>query len=126
MYATVMTCPDIAFAVSTLFQYLNAPHTIHLQAVTQIFCYLTGMKDFKLILRGPHSAIAGYLDADWASQIHHHSISGFVFFVGNRAISWSLKKQLIITLSSTEAEYVALTHSLKDIIWIHKLLTELL
>ena len=45
--------------------------------------------------------------------------------MGIGAISWSSKKQPIITLTSTEAEYVALTHSLKDIIWIHKLLTEL-
>jgi hypothetical protein len=63
---------------------------------------------------------------DWVSQIHHHSISGFAFFVGIGAVSWSSKKQPIITLSSTEAEYIALTHSSKDIIWIHKSLTEFL
>jgi hypothetical protein len=124
MYATVMTCPDIAFAVSTLSQYLDAPHTTHLQAVTRIFRYLSGTKDLKLVLGGPYSAITGYSDADWASQLHCHSISGFAFFVGNGVVSWSSKKQPIITLSSTEAEYVALTHSSKDIIWIHKLLTE--
>jgi len=100
MYATIMTHPDITFAVSTLSQYLNAPHITHLQAVTQIFHYLAGMKDFKFILGDSHSAIAGYSDADWASQIHHHSIAGFAFFVGIRAVSWSLKKQPIITLSS--------------------------
>ena len=125
MYATVMTRPDIAFAVSTLSQFLESPRTTHLQAVTRVFRYLSGTKDFILILGDLHSAIAGYSDADWASQIHHHSISGFAFFVGIGAISWSSKKQPIITLSSTEAEYVALTHSSKDIIWIHKLLTEL-
>lgn len=124
MYATMMTRPDIAFAVSTLSQYLDVPHTTHLQAVTRIFRYLSGTKDLKLVLSGPYSAITGYSDADWASQLHHHSISGFAFFVGNGVVSWSSKKQPIITLSSTEAEYVALTHSSKDIIWIHKLLTE--
>jgi hypothetical protein len=55
--------------------------------------------------------------------MHRHSISGFAYFIGIGAVSWSSKKQPIITLSSTEAEYVALTHSAKDIIWIHKLLT---
>ena len=125
MYATVMTRPDITFAVSTLSQFLESPRTTHLQAVTRVFRYLSGTKNLTLVLGGLHSAIAGYSDADWALQIHRHSISGFAFFVGIGGISWSSKKQLIVTLSSTEAEYVTLTHSSKDIIWIHKLLTEL-
>ena len=37
---------------------------------------------------------------------------------------WRAKKQPIITLSSTEAEYVAPTHAAKDIWWIHKILKE--
>ena len=57
--------------------------------------------------------------------MHRHSISGFVFFVGQGVISWSTKKQPIITLLSTKSEYVALTHASKDIIWIHKLLKEI-
>ena len=124
MYAAVMTRPDISFAVSTLSQYLESPHTTHIQAVIRVFRYLSGTKDLKLVLGGLHSNIVGYSDADWASQSHRHSISGYAFFVGTGVISWSSKKQPIVTLSSTEAEYVALTHSSKDIIWIHKLLTE--
>ena len=124
MYATVMTRPDIAFAVSTLSQYLESPTTTHQHAVTRVFRYLSGTKSLKLVLGGPHSKIIGYSDSDWASQIHRHSISGFAFFVGTGVVSWSSKKQPIITLSSTEAEYVALTHSSKDIIWIHKILAE--
>ena len=124
MYATVMTRPDISFAVSSLSQYLDAPRTTHLQAVTRVFRYLSGMKSLKLVLGGLHSTIIGYSDSDWASQIHCHSISGFAFFIGTGVVSWSSKKQPIITLSSTKAEYVALTHSSKDIIWSHKLLTE--
>ena len=124
MYAAVMTRPDISFAVSTLSQYLDAPHTTHVQAATRVFRYLSGTKDQKLVLGGFNSNLVGYSDADWASQNHRHSISGFAFFIGDGVVSWSSKKQPIITLSSTEAEYVALTHSSKDIIWIHKLLTE--
>ena len=78
----------------------------------------------KLILGG-NSAVAGFSVADWASHLHRHWISGFAYFVGLGAVSWSTKKQSIITLSSTEAEYVALTHAAKNIIWIHKLLTDL-
>jgi hypothetical protein len=124
MYAAVMTRPDIAFAVSNLSQYLDSPRTTHLHAVTRVFRYLSGTKGFKLVLGGLNTTIVGYSDSDWASQIHRHSISGFAFFIGDGVVSWSSKKQPIITLSSTEAEYVALTHSSKDIIWSHKLLTE--
>jgi hypothetical protein len=125
MYVTVMTRPDLAFAVSTLSQYLKSPHFTHLKAVTCIFRYLLGTKHLKLILGGTQNQIAGYSDADWASHIHCHLISSFVYFIGTGIVSWSCKKQLIVTLLSTKAEYVALTHASKDILWIHKLLMEL-
>jgi len=88
-----------------------------MKAVKRVFCYLLGTKHLKLILGG-NISIVGFSDTDWASQLHRHSISGFAFFVGLGTISWSAKKQPIITLSSTEAEYVALTHASKDILWI--------
>ena len=124
MYAAIMTRPDISFAVSYLSQYLDSPRTTHLNAVARVFRYLSGTKNLKLTLSGSTTTIVGYSDSKWASQIHRHLISGFACFVGDGVISWSSKKQLIITLSSMEAEYVALTHSSKEIIWFHKLLNE--
>ena len=123
MYCATMTRPDIAYAVSMLSQFLEAPCTTHMKAVKHIFCYLLGTKHLKLVLGG-NTSVTGFSDADWASQRHRHSISGFSYFVGLGTISWSAKKQPIITLSSTEAEYVALTHAAKDILWIHKILKE--
>jgi len=93
----------------------------HMHAVTCVFCYLNGTKELKLIIGG----ITGYLDADWASHLHCHSISGYAQFIGNGIVSWSTKKQPIVTLSSTEAKYVALTHASKDVLWIQKLFSEL-
>ena len=125
MYLAVMTHPDISFAVSTLSQYLDVPQTTHINAVRCIFRYLLGTKQLRLILGGKVNDVVRFSDADWASHIHRHSISGFAFFVGLGVISWSTKKQPIITLSSTKLEYIALTHALKNIIWLHKLLKEL-
>ena len=124
MYCATMTRPDISFAISTLSQYLEAPQSTHMKAIKQIFCYLLRTKKLKLVLGG-NDFVTGFSDADWASQHHRHSISGFAYFVGLGTVSWSAKKQPIITLSSTEAEYVTLTHAAKDILWIHKLLGEL-
>ena len=123
MYCATMTRPDITYAVTMLSQFLETPRTTHLKAAKRVLCYLLATKNLKLVLGG-NSTVAGFSDADWASQRHRHSISGFAYFVGLGAVSWSAKKQPIITLSSTEAEYVALTHAAKDIIWIHKVLKD--
>jgi hypothetical protein len=125
LYVSRGTRPDIAFAVSHTSQFVESPRTTHLKAVQHIFRYLKDTRDHRLILGGKHSSLFGYSDADWASQIHRHSISGFVFFLGTGAIAWSSKKQPIVTVSSTESEYVALTLTAKELIWLWKLLSEL-
>ena len=66
----------------------------------------------------------GFCNADWASQKDRHSISGFCFQYGNNAISWSLKKQSIIALSSMEAEYVAETNMAKEALWLQSFINE--
>jgi len=107
MYCATMTRPDITYAMSTLSQFLEAPRSTHMKAIKCIFCYLLRTKKLKLILGG-NMTVAGFLDADWASQRHRHSISGFTYFVGLGTISWSTKKQPIVTLLSTESKYVTL------------------
>jgi hypothetical protein len=67
----------------------------------------------------------GYVDADGASQDHRRAISGYVFMVDGGAVSWSSKKQELVTLSTTEAKYVAATHAAKEAVWLRRLLTEL-
>ena len=59
-----------------------------------------------------------YTDADYAQQANCHLISGYCLIFRAGAISWSLKKQNIITLLSTEAEYVRHTNAVKEILWI--------
>lgn len=55
------------------------------------------------------------------------SISGFIWSLGGGGglISWSAKKENCITLSSTKAEYVTLTHTIQEGIWLHQSLGEL-
>jgi hypothetical protein len=69
--------------------------------------------------------VEGFCDADWAGQKHRHSISGFSFHFGAGAISWSSKKQSIVSLSSTEAEYVAQTHAAKEAMWLRSFVSEI-
>ncbi|PPR03037.1 hypothetical protein CVT24_012297 [Panaeolus cyanescens] len=126
MYLSVMTRPDITYAVSTLSQYLETPHTTHLIAAKRVIRYLKGTKALRLVLGGTEFSVVGYSDANFGTDTHRHSISGYTFFAGGGAISWSSKKQSLVTTSSTESEYVALTHACKEVIWLRGLMSEVL
>lgn len=127
MYASVGTRPDITFAVSTLSQFLEKPHKTHMKALHRVFKYLKGTRELRLVLGGndEDAEPLGYSDADWAGQLHRHSITGYEFFFGSSPISWRSKKQPVVALSSTESEYIALTDAAKELIWLRKLVDEL-
>jgi transposase InsO family protein len=125
MYAAMGTRPDIAFATSTVAQFSENPGWAHWEAVKRIFRYLLGTKKLELIYGGEKRGLVGYVDADGASQEHRRAITGYVFLVDGGAISWSSKKQELVTLSTTEAEYVAATHAAKEAIWLRRLIGEL-
>ena len=70
--------------------------------------------------------LQGYVDVDFASDIDSRkSITEFVFTLGGTAISWASNLQKIVTLSTTEAEYVAATETGKEMIWLYGFLDEL-
>ena len=125
MYAAMGTRPDIAFATSTVAQFLENPGWMHWEAVKRIFRYLLGTQKLELVYGGERRGLVGYVDADGASQEHRRAISGYVFLVDGGAVSWSSKKQELVTLSTTEAEYVAATHAAKEAIWLRRLIGEI-
>ena len=124
MYASIGTRPDISFAVSTLSQFLDNPGPVHWEAVKCVFQYLLGTKNWGLTFGGGKEGLEGYMDVDGALQEHRHAISGYAFIIDGGAISWSSRKQELVTLSTTEAEYVASTHAAKEAIWLHNFIGE--
>ena len=70
--------------------------------------------------------LQGHMDVDGASQEHCRAISRYCFSINGGAISWGSKKQELVTLSTAEAEYVAVTHASKEAIWLHRLIGDLL
>ncbi|RDB21868.1 Retrovirus-related Pol polyprotein from transposon TNT 1-94 [Hypsizygus marmoreus] len=125
MYAAMGTRPDIAFATSTAAQFSDNPGWVHWEAVKRIFRYLLGTKDLELVYGAEQKGLEGFVDADGASQDHRRAISGYVFLVDGGAVSWSSKKQELVTLSTTEAEYVAAMHAAKEAMWLRRLIGEL-
>ena len=126
LWPVVVSRPDAVFAVSTLSQFIQNPGPAHWEVLKCIIVFLRSMKDLWLTFGGQSKLSAeGFCDADWGGQKHHHSISGYSFHMGARAISWSSKKQHVVALSSTEAEYIAQTHAAKEALWLCSFLREL-
>jgi hypothetical protein len=125
MWAAVGTRPDIAFPVGVLSKFLDNPGPAHWEACKRVFRYLLGTKDLRLTYGAGKPGLEGYSDADGMSQESRRAISGFAFIIDGGAISWSSKKQELVSLSTTEAEYVAMTHAAKEAIWLRQLIAEL-
>ncbi|CAL5343355.1 unnamed protein product [Camellia sinensis] len=119
MYLTA-TRPNIMHAASVISRYMECPTEIHLLATKRIFRYCRGTKEFGLFYKkGEKSDLYGFTDNDYAGDSDDQkSTSGYVFMMGTRAVSWSSRKQSIVTLSTTEAEFVAaaawITNDSKD------------
>jgi hypothetical protein len=126
MYAALGTRPDISFSVTALSQYMQNPGSPHWEAVKRVLRYLKGTRERWLTFGHPKDGLHGFADSNWGSTADdRHSICGYVFTLDGGAVSWSSKKQSVIALSSTEAEYIALTHASKEAIWLRSLLASI-
>ncbi|MCH88235.1 hypothetical protein A2U01_0009118, partial [Trifolium medium] len=120
------TRPDLAFSVCLVARYMERPTEIHVAAVKRILRYLKGTVSHGLWYeRRKGSELVGWSDSDYAGDIDdRRSTSGYVFMIGSKVVSWSSKKQPIITLSTTEAEFIAATSSACQGIWLSRILAK--
>ncbi|KAL5766903.1 hypothetical protein ACOSP7_017520 [Xanthoceras sorbifolium] len=126
MYAMVCTRPDIAHAVSVVSRYMFNPGKEHWQAVKWIMRYLRGTTDSCLEFGRSKGHLVGYVDSDYAGDLdRRRSITGYVFTLGDTAISWKATLQSTVALSTTEAEYMAVVEAIKEAIWMRGLFGEL-
>src|SRR6266436_9095791 len=105
MYAVIGTRPDIMFAVHYLSQHSIAPGEQHLNAMKHVYYYLNRTPDLGLLFYGNqlNCDLVGFSDLDWAGDPNtRRSVSGYAFLFCGAIIAWSAKKQLTITLLSTE------------------------
>ncbi|XP_047334054.1 secreted RxLR effector protein 161-like [Impatiens glandulifera] len=127
MYAMVCTRPDLAHAVSVVSRFMGDPGKEHWQAVKRIFRYLRGTSDIGLSYGGDSQClVSGYSDSDYAGDVDsRRSMTGYVFTLGGSVVSWKATLQPTVTLSTTEAEYMALTEAAKEGIWLKGLVSNL-
>ncbi|XP_021974388.1 secreted RxLR effector protein 161-like [Helianthus annuus] len=110
MYLT-NTRPDIMFAVSKVSRFMECLKRSHWEAAKRILKYIKGTQELGITYsKGGKKHLMGYSDSDYAGNIDDSkSTSGYIFHLGSGPISWQSKKQKVVALSSTEAEYMALS-----------------
>ncbi|GKB40949.1 putative ribonuclease H-like domain-containing protein [Tanacetum coccineum] len=118
MYLTASR-PDIMFAVCLCARFQVTPKVSHMHAVKRIFRYLKHQP--KLGLWYPKDSpfhLEAFSDSDYAGDNHdRRSTSGGCQYLGRRLVSWQCKKQTIVAISSTEAEYVAAASCCGQVLW---------
>ena len=126
MYAMVCTRLDISHAVSVVSRYMANPGKAHWHAVKWIFRYLRGTIDTCLEFGRQEDTLCGYVDSDLAGDLdQRRSLTGYVFTIGGGAVSWKATLQPTVALSTTEAEFMAITEAIKESIWLRALVGEL-
>ncbi|GAU48606.1 hypothetical protein TSUD_327180 [Trifolium subterraneum] len=126
MYLTA-TRPDIMFSVSIISRYMSKPTELHLQAAKRILRYVKGTVSYGIFYKkGGEEELLVFTDSDYAGDEEDSKrTSGYVFLLSSGAVSWMSKKQPIVTLSTTEAKFVAAAASACQAVWMIRVLRNL-
>ncbi|GAA5982777.1 hypothetical protein JCM11641_007785, partial [Rhodosporidiobolus odoratus] len=136
VYLSACTRPDLAFSLSFASRFAACPAERHWNLLTRICRYLSGTSHLGLRYCTPQSPftaslLSAHCDADHAGDREtRRSVSGYVFCIGDdslraTAISWLSRRQRSVAISSTEAEYMALSEAAREALWLRALLTDL-
>lgn len=127
IYLMTSTRPDLSFVVSKLSQYLSEPKKQHWVAAKHVLRYLKCTVDQELCFRKQDVdlKLVAYSDADWAAdQNDRRSVTGYCFSLSETGpvVSWKSKKQPTVALSTCEAEYMALSATTQESMYLVNLL----
>ncbi|XP_019173288.1 PREDICTED: uncharacterized protein LOC109168888 [Ipomoea nil] len=126
MFLMNYTRPDIALAVNRLSRYTHNPSEAHWHALKRVLRYLRGTVEWGLNYTGFPNVLEGYCDANWVNDSDDvSSTSGYVFTMGEAAVSWKSTKQSCIARSTMEAEFIALDLAGQESEWLRNLLADM-
>ena len=127
MFYMVKVGPDVANAARELAQHMTNPGEDHWKSMERMVGYMKGKSFYGIVLRKPE-CLKGidYCDANYATNVDDRkSVSGAVYTVGGMITRWSSKTQHTTSLSTTESEYISLSHCIQDTIFRRNLLNEI-
>jgi len=131
LYLAVCSRPDISFAVAALARNVHAPTQRHMDHLRRVLRYLSGTRTlgicFPRSCSESQEGLQAFSDSDWAGcKKTRKSTTGFVVTLGGAPVSWKSVKQTVVSLSSAEAEYIALSTCAKELTWIRRLCWEMI
>ena len=126
-YLVNMTRPDLAFSFSQLSKFLQYPGEAHLAAAYRVLAYVKGTLHQGLSWHDPgagsRNKLSGWVDSDFASDIDtRKSMTGYLMVLNGGPISWKASRQGGVTLSSSEAEFVAASQAGQEVLYLRALL----
>ena len=108
---------------------MSKPSQSHWKCAKRVLRYIKGSLNVGLKFDASSQTavdVIGFTDADWAGDVDERkSTSGYVFRICGGTISWRSKRQEIVALSSTEAEYIALSFAAQELMWLRSFLKDL-
>ncbi|PNX97205.1 copia-type polyprotein [Trifolium pratense] len=106
---------------------MDKPIELHLQAAKRILRYLQGTTELGIqYTNSGKGEFIAYTNSDSAGDIDHRkNTSGYVFLLGSGAVCWSSKKQPVVTLSTTEAEFIAAAYCACQVVWLKEILDKI-
>lgn len=129
LYVSVNSRPDIAASISILAQKVSNPTQDDWNQLKRVVKYLKATASLRLRLSNVATKVTdliGYADANWAEdRDSRKSNSGYTFFYNGGLINWSCRKQSCVSLSSTEAEFIALSDACQEAVWLQRLLKDM-
>ena len=128
MYLMTGTRPDIAYSISYLSRSLENPTMDDITRVKRVLRYIAGTTEMSISYKASSATgiLQCYSDSDFGGcRMTGRSTSGVVVMYAGGAISWLSQRQATVATSTTEAEIIAATEAVKEIIWLQRLFDSL-
>ena len=127
-YLVTMTRPDLAWSYSELSKYVQYPGKTHMDAAEHVLQYLRDTVEESITYtRGARNAneLWGWVDADWAGDTDtRRSHTGYIIMMNGGPISWKSRRQDNVSLSTSEAEFVAASQAGQEVIYLRETLRD--
>ncbi|KAL7148155.1 hypothetical protein ABFS83_06G159100 [Erythranthe nasuta] len=119
-YANVVG--NLAYALSIFNRFMAEPGNAHWIALKSLLKYLKGTCCLGILYKRDKEdgfAVQGFVDSDYAGCVDtRKSLSGYIYTVHGGVVSWKSCLQKVVALSTTEAEYMAATETVKEGLWL--------
>ncbi|CAM8933504.1 unnamed protein product [Rhodiola kirilowii] len=122
-----ITRPDLAYSIHILSQYMQKPTEEHMRAALRLLIFIKRAPAQGILFSAQSSLqLQAFCDADWvACPITRKSLTGHCVTLGSSVISWKTKKQPVVSRSSAESDYRAMTAVCCELVWLVRLLGDM-